>query len=58
MTPETFWIIKIIFGTCAGLFAVLVAACFTFLFFAADQGKQYAEQHIKQQPPPAATARQ
>src|SRR5205085_4890017 len=29
MTPETFWIIKIIFGTCAGLFGLL-ATFFTF----------------------------
>jgi len=36
----------------------LVAACFTALAFAADAGKQYAEQRLKQQPPPAATARQ
>jgi hypothetical protein len=35
MTPETFWIIKIIFGTCAGLFGLL-AAVFTFYDTAKD----------------------
>ncbi len=34
----------------------LVAAFFTFFYFAADQGKQYAEDRLKRQTTPAATA--